>query len=116
MGRHIVRQHAMKARRAIFTDNLGLVARVLAIPRRASGMHWTASLTPETFRSLSPWTFWISAREFSSFVRKVGDEERCRFADKVLRPSTQVIPGERRRSTCPMRPCATVRHDLVVGG
>jgi hypothetical protein len=35
---------------AIFTDILGLVARVLAIPRRASGMHWTASLIPETLR------------------------------------------------------------------
>lgn len=35
---------------AIFTDILGLVARVLASPRRASGMHWTASLIPETLR------------------------------------------------------------------
>jgi hypothetical protein len=35
---------------AVFTDILGLVARVLAIPRRASGMHWTASLIPETRR------------------------------------------------------------------
>jgi hypothetical protein len=30
------------ARRAPFPDILGLVARVLAIPRRASGMHGTA--------------------------------------------------------------------------
>ena len=47
--RHSVQATDSQAQsRAIFMDILGLVARVLAIPRRAKARHWTPSRIPET--------------------------------------------------------------------
>lgn len=75
--------------RAIVTDILGLVARVFAIPRRASGMHSTASL----IRDAPP----MGAHRPSGTLPRIrplpGDELTMPAQDRVRRHGRRDLPS-----------------------